>query len=259
MATTARIVPLIRGAQWLGEGWQLFRVAPLAWIALVLTYYLLMTAVSMLPLVGIVAASVLVPPFAVGFMAVSRAAAMRAPVTLPLLFSGLREHVVAQLSLGGVYLVCLALLLAATALADGGALAHWMLSGEPPSAALLESGAFFRAMATAAALYLPVMMMFWFAPVLVAWHGVSAAKALFFSFVACLINWRAFVAYGVVAVLMTVVAPLLVLSAVLYASGGALRAQAISLMFPLILVMLPTLLASFYVSYRDVLGTPEGV
>jgi hypothetical protein len=114
-------------------------------------------------------------------------------------------------------------------------------------------------MATAAALYLPVMMMFWFAPVLVAWHGVSAAKALFFSFVACLINWRAFVAYGVVAVLMTVVAPLLVLSAVLYASGGALRAQAISLMFPLILVMLPTLLASFYVSYRDVLGTPEGV
>jgi len=259
MATTARIVPWLRGAQWLGQGWRLFRVAPVAWIALVLAYWVLMTVVSVLPLVGIAAASVLVPPFAVGFMAVSRAAAMRAPVRLPLLFSGFREHVGAQLSLGGVYLVCLVLLFAATALADGGALAHWMLSGERPNAALLESGAFFGAMATALALYLPVMMIFWFAPVLVAWHGVSAAKALFFSFVACLINWRAFIAYGAVAVLVTVVAPLLALSALLYASGGALRTQAISLVFPLILVMLPTLLASFYVSYRDVLGTPERV
>jgi hypothetical protein len=259
MATTARIVPWLRGAQWLGEGWQLFRVAPLAWIALVLAYWVLMTMVSVLPLVGIAAASVLVPPFAVGFMAVSRAAAMRAPVTLPLLFSAFREHLGAQLSLGGVYLVCLVLLFAATALADGGALAHWMLTGERPDAALLESGAFVRAMAAAVALYLPVMMVFWFAPVLVAWHGVSAAKALFFSFVACLINWRAFIAYGAVALLMTVVAPLLGLSALLYASSGVLRTQAISLIFPLILVMLPTLLASFYVSYRDVFGTPEGV
>lgn len=259
MATAARIVPWLRGAHWLGEGWQLFRVAPLGWIALVLAYWVLMAVVSVLPLVGIAAASVLVPPFAVGFMAVSRAAATRAPVTLPLLFSGFREHLGAQLSLGGVYLVCLVLLFAATALADGGALAHWMLSGERPDAALLESGAFFRAMATAVALYVPVMMVFWFAPVLVAWHGVGAAKALFFSFVACLINWRAFIAYGAVTLLMTVVAPLLGLSALLYASGGALRTQAISLLFPLILVMLPTLLASFYVSYRDVFGNPSGV
>jgi len=258
MATSARIVPWIRGAYWLGEGWQLFRVAPLAWIALVLTYWVLMTMVSLLPIVGIAAASVLVPPFSVGFMALSRAAVMRAPVTLPLLFSGFRDHPGSQLSLGGVYLMCLALLLAATALADGGALARWMLTAERPDAAILQSEAFLGALATATALYLPVMMAFWFAPVLAAWHGVGAAKALFFSVVACLMNWRAFLAYGAVALLMTVVVPLLGLRVLLSASGGALGTQVISLAFLLIPVMLPTLLASFYVSYRDVFGTPEG-
>lgn len=258
MATSARIVPWVRGVHWLGEGWKLFRVAPLAWIALVLTYWVLMTMVSLVPIVGIAAASVLVPPFSVGFMALSRAAAMRAPVTLPLLFSGFREHLGSQLTLGGVYLVCLALLLAATALADGGALARWMLTAERPDATILRSEAFLGALATAAALYLPAMMAFWFAPVLAAWHGVGAGKALFFSVVACLMNWRAFLAYGAVVALMTVVVPMLALNALLSASGGALGTQAVSIAFLLIPVMLPTLLASFYVSYRDVFGTPVG-
>jgi hypothetical protein len=35
-------------------------------------------------------------------------------------------------------------------------------------------------------------MAYWYAPVLAGWHGLSPAKALFFSFVACLRNWRAF-------------------------------------------------------------------
>ena len=109
----------------------------------------------------------------------------------------------------------------------------------------------------AIALYAPVMMMFWFAPVLVAWHGIGAAKALFFSLLACLINWRAFLAYGAAAILLTVVAPTVALSALMLFSGGSLGVPLTSLLIPLLLVMLPTLLASFYVSYRDVFGVPE--
>ena len=34
----ARIVPASRGARWLAEGWQMFRAAPLGWLALVFVY-----------------------------------------------------------------------------------------------------------------------------------------------------------------------------------------------------------------------------
>jgi hypothetical protein len=35
------------------------------------------------------------------------------------------------------------------------------------------------------ALYLPISLLFWHAPALVHWHGISPVKSLFFSLVAC--------------------------------------------------------------------------
>lgn len=67
-----RIVDTKRGAHWLADGWKMFRAAPLGWIAIVFAYWFLMTVVSILPLVGVAAASVLVPAFSVGFMAAAR-------------------------------------------------------------------------------------------------------------------------------------------------------------------------------------------
>ena len=67
-------------------------------------------------------------------------------------------------------------------------------------------------------------------------------------------NWRAFLAYGAVAALVTLMLPFLVLSGLMLASGGALRGPAMSLVFPLLILLLPSLFASFYVSYRDVFG-----
>ncbi|HEX6528224.1 MAG TPA: hypothetical protein VF004_00300, partial [Burkholderiales bacterium] len=61
----ARIVQASNGARWLLQGWNLFRAAPLGWIAMVFAYWLLMTLVSVLPLVGVAAASILVPAFSV--------------------------------------------------------------------------------------------------------------------------------------------------------------------------------------------------
>jgi hypothetical protein len=252
--TPAQIVPAIRGPSWLAQGWRLFRVAPLAWLLLVFAYWFLMTLVSVLPLIGVVAASVLVPPFAVGFMAASRAAQRGAPVALGLLFDGFQRRADVQLTLGGIYLLSLALLLATSAIADGGALARWMLAGDMPEPEVIGSGAFLLAILVAAALYVPVMLAFWFAPVLAAWHGIGAVKALFFSLFACLMNWRAFLAYGVAAVLLTLVPPFVVLSVAGLLVHGAGRASVVSLVFPLVIFLLPTLFASFYASYRDVFG-----
>lgn len=250
----ARIVETPQGVRWLADGWRLFRAAPLGWLALVFAYWLIMTLVSVVPLVGVAAASVLVPPFAVGFMAAARAAARRGPLELALLFEGFRHHLRSQIILGLVYFACLGLVLAATALADEGALAGWMLAGRRPEDEVLQSDEFLTALACAAALYAPVLMMFWFAPPLAAWHGVGPAKALFFSFFACLMNWRAFLAYGAVTALIALALPLAALSALMLFSGGALKLTVMSLVFPLLIVLLPTLFASFYASYRDIFG-----
>lgn len=250
----ARIVGAARGARWLGEGWRLFRAAPLGWLALVFAYWLIMTIVSLVPYAGIAAASVLVPAFAVGFMAAARAAECGARLELSVLFEGFRHSRKQQLVLGVAYFLCLGAVLAATTLADDGALARWMLTGRRPDEEVLQSGDFVAAMIAAALLYAPVMLMFWFAPPLAAWHATGAPKALFFSIVACLMNWRAFIAYGAVTALVTLVLPFLALSSLLLASGGALRLPVMSLVFPLLILLLPTLFASFYVSYRDVFG-----
>jgi len=250
----ARIVDTRRGVRWLAEGWRLFRVAPLGWVAAVFGYWLLMSLVSLVPLVGVAAAAILVPAFSVGFMALARAAGRQAPLELGLLFDGFRHQPRAQLILGVVYLACLSALLAASTVADDGALAEWLLTGRRPADEVVQSEAFWTALATGAALYLPVMLAFWFAPPLAAWHATGPAKALFFSLAASLMNWRAFLGYGAVTALVTLVLPFLVFSLLLVATGGAYRVPAASLVLPLLIVLLPTLFASFYASYRDVFG-----
>jgi hypothetical protein len=109
-------------------------------------------------------------------------------------------------------------------------------------------------MLTAALLYAPVMMMFWFSPPLAAWHGIAPLKALFFSLAAFLMNWRAFLAYAAVTALVVLVLPFLAVTVLMLVSGGALRGSGAALVFPLVVLLLPTLFASFYASYRDVFG-----
>src|SRR2546430_352979 len=75
----ARIVAAGRGARWLAEGWRLFRVAPLGWLAAVFGYWLLMRLVSLFPLIGVAAAAGVGAAVFVGFIAPGRAAGRRGP------------------------------------------------------------------------------------------------------------------------------------------------------------------------------------
>lgn len=249
----ARIVAAARGARWLGEGWRLFRAAPLGWIALVFTYMLITNILALLPFVGVVAALMLTPPFSVGFMASARAVSRGARPEIGMLFDGFRHDLRAQIALGLVYLVCGLLVFAATTLADEQGMLRSILAGQRPSEDS-QVGDLAQPLAVLVLLYLPVMMMFWFSPPLAAWHSTGAAKALFFSFFACVMNWRAFTAYGAVVAVALFGLLFLVLSLAARVSGGL---PAMAFVFPLLLVMLPTLFASFYVSYRDVFGADE--
>jgi hypothetical protein len=249
----ARIVDAARGARWLGEGWRLFRAAPLGWIALVFMYMLITNLLALLPFVGVVAALMLTPPFSVGFMASARAVSRGARPEIGMLFDGFRHDLRAQIALGVVYVACGLVVFAATTLADEHGVLRSILAGQRP-AEDSQVGDLAQPLAVLALLYLPVMMLFWFSPPLAAWHSTGAAKALFFSFFACVMNWRAFAAYGAVVAGVLFGVLFLLMSLVAHISGGL---PAIAFVFPLLLVMLPTLFASFYASYRDVFGAAE--
>ena len=249
----ARIVNAAQGARWLASGWRLFRVAPFGWLAATLAYWFAISAVSLVPVLGAAAAVALVPAFTVGFMALARAAERGGALDLRLLFDGFRQRPGPQLALGVIYLAALAAVLAASAVADDGLLARWVLGGRRPAPEALDGDAMLGAAGVAALAYLPVMAAFWFAPPLVAWHSAGVAKALFFSFFACLMNWRALAVYGALVVLATLVVPLVLLNALLLAGGGQGRLAA-PLLAAFLVGVLPILFASFYASYRDVFG-----
>src|SRR5258708_9276123 len=98
---------------------------------------------------------------------------------------------------------------------------------------------------------MPVMLAFWFAPPLAAWHSTGPAKALFFSFAAAMMNWRAFLAYGAVTAVVTPLLPFVLLSALALASAGHLRFPAAPPGFPLLTLPLPTPFASVFARYRE--------
>lgn len=252
----ARIVAASRGASWLAEGVRLFMAAPFSWFFLVAAYYFLVLVASIVPVLGFIAVGLTTPAFSVGFMAIARAAAVRARPELPLLFDGFRHHVRAQLILGGLYLAFVGLIVGAIALSDDGAL-RAAVEAQRARQPVDDVSGVLSTLALAATLYGAVMTIFWFAPVLASWHGLQPAKALFFSMAACLMNWRAFLLYGALAIVAIVAIPYVVVSFLALVSGGALKGRDPQALLPFVLVFLPPLYASFYASYRDVFASPE--
>jgi hypothetical protein len=251
----ARVVTALSGARWLPHGWRLFKAAPIGWISMVFAYTFLITLTSVLPMVGVVAATMMVPGFSVSFMAASRAAERGQEIGFSTLFAGFRENPRAQLALGALYAVSVTLVLAATTLVDDGSFARWLATGKRPSPDTLRTDGFQYAMLVAATLYALVMMLFWFSPVLAAWHRMAVPKALFFSFFGVLLNWRAFIAYGIVTGVVTVLVPFATIFALTALTSGKAQLTAAGLLFPVLLLIMPTLFGSFYASYRDVFGS----
>lgn len=251
----ALTLPTKRGWRWLADGFRIFRKSPLLLGVIVVGYWILMAVVNAIPLLGPIAATLCIPAFSVSLMNVCRDVEHERPVAPLHLFSGFRRNLRPLLALGALYLGGVLAILGVSALADGGALMQMMISGKPPGEELLAGGSFLVATQIALLLLTPLMMAYWYAPVLAAWHDLPVGKALFFSFIACLRNWRAFFAYAVALMVFGALLPGLALG--LLASAMPQSASFFTALFfmPLLLVLAPTLFASFYVSYRDVFVT----
>jgi hypothetical protein len=248
----ARRLPAVRGWNWIVEGFRLFRTNPALLTFVVFGYWLSLIFLNLLPFIGFVVAPLCVPALSVSVMNGCRALARGEQAEPGVLFSGFRRNLKTLVTLGGLYLAGSAAALAVSALVDGGLLLEIMLAGRRPDPEALESSHLMAALQVALALMVPLLMAFWFAPLLAAWHGQSAAKALFFSFVACWRNWRAFLVYGAGVAFISAVLPGIILGVVAFVSTWLLQVMAVAVTMPILFVFVPTLFASFFVSYRDV-------
>jgi hypothetical protein len=243
-------LPAGRGWRWLAGGYAVFRRNPAILSLLLMAYWLFLALVGSVPLLGSLVSYLAMPALSLVLMNACRALDRGLAVTPQSLASGIRPQATVLVALGGLYLCGTVSILGLTSLVDGGELFRLMFLGGKPPEEGIEDSAFFVATQLAMLLVVPLVMAFWFAPMLAAWHRLGVGKALFFSFFACLRNWRPFLAYGVSLLLWCGIVPALAMGLLGLFLGSGLAAALV--MVPLILVLAPTLVASFYVSYRDV-------
>ena len=246
------IVPARAGWQWALMGVKTFWRQPLAMGGL---FFMLMAAismVSMVPVIGGALALVLLPTLTLGMMVAADTADKGTFPLPPTLFVGLRDAKARMplLQLGGWYAVSFFLVLALFMAVDGGNFAKVYLGQAEMTPEIITGQGFQSAMWISTLLYVPLAMMFWHAPALVYWHGVSPVKSLFFSLVACWKNLKAFGMYVVAWSAIFVGTGLLALSiSSLLGNPGLMGAT----LLPLMLVAAAMFFTSMTFTVRDCL------
>lgn len=245
----ARRLPLQRGWGWIADGLRLWRRNPAVLIFASFTYMLTLLVLGSIPLIGQVIAYLLMPVMSLGVLNTCRAVDEGRKVGPDVLFSGFKSNVAQLVAIGGIYLAASIVVLMLTALFDDGLILRIMTGQEEldPEGPLPDLGV---GLFAAVALSLPVLAAYWFAPILAGWWKVPAAKAMFFSFYACVQNWRPLLAFGASLLVMLGMLP----SFIVNIAGMISPLLSTLLVLVLPLVLIPVTFASFYVNARDVFG-----
>lgn len=220
-----------------------------------MAYWIIVAFLNQIEYAGTIVASICLPAFSVGLMNACRTLDKGESVSFGLLFSGFQNGKTALFVLGGIYLAATMLALWITSFVDGGTLLE-LMTGEAPEKERLQDPNFVLASQVGLVLMIPVVMAFWFAPLLVAWNNVSIGRSLFFSFFASLQNWKGFLTYALGIVLFGGVLPGVLLAFVITLFSMERFTETL-FVFMTIMVLGPSLVASFYISYQDVFGDQD--
>lgn len=184
-----KTLPARAGLTWLRDALRLYGRQPFAFTSLVILYTISVSLLAYVPFIGLPLAAVLFPFGTIGLTLAGRDAE-RGTMPMPVLMvepfrDPPQRKALARLGFVNAALVLLLSVLISFLAADE--LANWkFVDGEIDRASAGQNFPW-DAIIAAAIAYLPILMLTWFAPQLVAWHGQPVGKALFFSFFAC---WR---------------------------------------------------------------------
>jgi hypothetical protein len=169
----------------------------LGFLMLVFMYVFAAQLAVIIPVIGVFAVLLLTPTLSAGFMTACRQAIQKERIKPSVYIAALKSSQIVRkriLQLGLVYAAMIVLLsFILSLLVDFELLLPLMTSDKPITPEALRQVylvLFFGAM-----LYVPVAMLMWFSPVLVAWEDMSVPQALFSSALACWSNKAAFFLY----------------------------------------------------------------
>ena len=245
------VVDARTGSKWVRQGIRVFWKQPIAMSGLFFLFMAIMSLSALLPIVGSFIALTLLPAATLGLMAASREVDLGKfpmPTILAIAFRASKERKRDMAILGLLYALGFVGVMGISALMDGGGFAKLYLVGGKLDAETIMDPNFQNAMWLSLLLYMPLSMVFWHAPALVHWHGVPALKSLFFSTVACLRNWRAFLVFGLMwTVIFMSTALILSLVSGLMGDGELASMTLLTAM----LMLAAMFFCSVYFSFRD--------
>jgi membrane-anchored glycerophosphoryl diester phosphodiesterase (GDPDase) len=220
-----------RAAGWLGESFRMFRARPLQWIGLTAGWVSITFALILIPFLGGVIANFLQPVFFASFAIAAYKQQAGERIAMADLFSGFRRNVRSLINLGALLLLAEIAIFAVMA-ALGFPIAS---EGDQPftvSEYLEQMQGKEWILAVGFILTVTVKGALWFAPPLIAFHGMSTSHAMRWSVYAALANIGAMLVYGMVLMALFFV---------------ALLPWALGLV-----VFMPVMAISTYVGYREV-------
>lgn len=222
--TEGRRVPAGNAMKWLSQAWGMFTQTPGTWIGILFVLMLIVTPISLIPVVGVV--SVFLIPILVGGVMLGCKAQERGEAPkLDHLFRGFAEFFGPLAVIGLLYMV-------------GSALAAQLLEfllKRLDFGNLEVADIMFVAFAYLVPTILLIMSIM-YAPALVVFHGVDPVKAMVSSFKVCLKNLGPLTVLGLISFV------LMMIGAIFLGLG--------------LLVVIPVLQITTYVSYRDIFIKP---
>jgi uncharacterized membrane protein len=229
----SRSVAIGNGLQWIAAGWQFFRRSPLMWVALSVALVFIWLLLLRIPKLGPLLFNLLFPVFFAGLMLGCRALEQGKKLDMSYLFAGFRENASALVTVGGIYLVGMLIVLAVI-FGSSDALPKLPEKPTPEDVAMFQNTLkkMTGPILSGIVLYIPLMMLTWFAPLLIIFRKMPALAALKASFTACIQNIGAFTLYGTVIVVLWIAATLPMLIG--------------------LVVVLPVIFCSIYASYMDI-------
>lgn len=227
----SRVVPPGNAFDWLRQGWALFAANPGLWIGLTIVLLVIVLGVQIVPLVGTLAAHLLMPVLGAGLLLVCRKIDEGESVQIDDLFAGFKQNAGPLVMVGVLYMLAMLAIVVIVIAVGGGSVAGGLLSAQPAGLGVIFGG-LMLSLLLSLALSVPAVMAIWFAPALVFFNNMQPVEALKASFEACMKNVLAFLVYGLIVLVLAFFAAL-----------------PVGLGF---LVLIPVLAGSVYAAYRDV-------
>lgn len=257
--------PASHGWSWIKQAWALFTQQWQAWLLAVALVYLVTMALGLVPVIGSLATIILGPVFAGGLMLAAQTQQRGGSVRVSAGFDAFSTRGGQLALVGGLYFFGLVLvfLIAGLAVMTAGSLSAGSLealsASDPELMAAAMGPGLVWLMLIATLLLVPLLMAYWFAPVLVTLNGLPALDAVRMSFRGCLKNILPLIVYGLALFFILVGFSLLfgLVMAALSALAEPLAILALLLLVPLMLVFAAVVILSIYTAYRDVFHGDE--